>query len=97
MPDQLQQPSFYLESAANYTAVTIYDYECQSCSELQATHMQAQQCCIELVKASCPCCWRIFTSLELDFYAVQVAAHCNFCNPHFTLDQLTQIHSLAAL
>lgn len=97
MHNVLQSSSLLIEKAFSYKAVTIYEYECQSCSELHASSNQAQNCCIQLIKASCPECWRVFSSLELDFYTIQVARHCSFCNPHFYLDQLTQIHSLAAL
>lgn len=81
----------YAENAVNQ-----YFYECQHCSQLHETAQAASQCCIALATVNCPCCWRQFNSSMLDFHAVTIAGHCNYCNPHFSHDQLNKIYQYLA-
>ena len=80
-------------------------YICPTCRSTHDDHGGAVDCCEfdtlvddedEDLTVDCPTCLRIYQSSDIGFHAVQIAGHCQACNPLFTLEQQFQIEDAAS-
>lgn len=67
-------------------------YRCDVCSETHEDEDEAGNCCgLSSGYTKCPSCYRHYRSNELSASAVEIAGHCQTCNPLFTIYQQVQI------
>ena len=67
---------------------------CPVCEAVHDKEKDALHCCGPQGLIRCPCCARDYSEAEINHFAVEVAGHCNVCNPFFTVDQQFAIEDM---
>lgn len=68
-------------------------YQCPDCENLHDKRDLAEACCGAGTLSKCPRCSRDYIPATMAHHAIQIAGHCQTCNPFFTHDQQFQIEA----
>ena len=67
-------------------------WECPACERAHNEKEAAESCCPHVhLSITCPSCMRDYDKDEIGFPAVEIAGHCQACNPFFSVNQQLQI------
>ncbi len=67
---------------------------CPVCGEAHDKESLALRCCGPEGLTRCPCCARDYSVAEINHAAIEVAGHCNTCNPHYSVEQQIAIEDM---
>lgn len=67
-------------------------WQCSDCTKVHEEKARAESCCA-VGRVKCPACARDYSPSEIAATAIEVAGHCQTCNPFFTPDQHHEIES----
>lgn len=67
-------------------------WQCVDCTTIHDEKIKADECC-SAGKVSCPSCARDYSQVDIAAAAIEVAGHCQTCNPIFTVEQHHEIES----
>lgn len=68
-------------------------YGCLECDVVHFSEEEAVDCC-GIADIRCPTCSRDYKSYDINSRAIELAGHCNVCNPIYTLDERFAIEDL---
>lgn len=62
---------------------------CDTCTNAFGTNEEAAECCAEMER--CQNCMRDHATTTIQAVQVQIAGHCDHCNPHYPIEQHHEI------